>query len=68
MQRALAGGVPPAASPEAEALRRLRSFAASALMHGDEATPALDGLRVDLARTGPLLLAWLEAAADITSS
>jgi PAS domain S-box-containing protein len=64
MQRGLAGGVPPAASPEAEALRRLRSFVASALLHGDEAAPALDGLRVDLARTGPLLLAWLEAAAE----
>ena len=64
MLRGLEGGAPPLASPEAEALRRLRSFVASALMHGDAAAPALDGLRVDLARAGPLLLAWLEAAAE----
>jgi PAS domain S-box-containing protein len=57
------GALPSAASPEAEALRRLRSFAAAALLYGDAAAPALDGLRVDLARTGPLLVAWLDAAA-----
>jgi PAS domain S-box-containing protein len=58
------GGLPAPASPEAEALRRLRSFVASALLHGEAAVPALDGLRVDLARVGPLILAWLEAAAE----
>jgi PAS domain S-box-containing protein len=65
MRRGLAAGVPSAESAEAEALRRLRSFVASALLHGDEAVPALDGLRVDLERAGPLLLAWLEAAAEV---
>lgn len=64
MARAHAGRLPPAASPEAEALRRLRSFATAALLHGDAAIPALDGLRVDLDRTGSLLLAWLDAAAE----
>jgi hypothetical protein len=62
MERAHAGRLPSPASAEAEALRRLRSFATAALLHGDEAAPALDGLRVDLAKTGPLLLAWLEAS------
>src|SRR5262245_22039777 len=62
---ALSGWRPAPASPEAEALRRLRSFVASGLLYGDAAAPALDGLRVDLDRTGPLLLAWLEAAATI---
>jgi PAS domain-containing protein len=64
MERAHAGRLPAAASAEAEALRRMRSFATAALLHGDDAAPALDGLRVDLAKTGPLLLAWLEAAAS----
>jgi PAS domain S-box-containing protein len=64
MARAQGAALPEAASPEAEAVRRLRSFVASALLHGEEAAPALDGLRVDLARTGPLILAWLEAAAE----
>jgi PAS domain S-box-containing protein len=64
MARAFAGPMPAAASPEAEALRRLRSFVASALLHGERAAPALDGLRVDLARVGPLLIAWLEAATE----
>jgi PAS domain S-box-containing protein len=63
MEHAHAGRLPSPASAEAEALRRLRSFATAALLHGDDASPALDGLRVDLAKTGPLLLAWLEAAA-----
>jgi PAS domain S-box-containing protein len=64
MPRALGAPLPAAASPEAEALRRLRSFATAALLHGDAAAPALDGLRVDLARAGPLLHAWLEAASE----
>ncbi len=59
---ALLAPLPPPASSEAEALRRLRSFVTSALLHGEGAAPCLDGLRVDLARTGPLLHAWLEAA------
>jgi PAS domain-containing protein len=62
MASTLEGALPAAAAPEAEALRRLRSFVTSALLHGDEAAPALDGLRVDLGKAGPLLLAWLEAA------
>jgi PAS domain-containing protein len=60
--RVLLAPLPPAASQEAEALRRLRSFVTAALLHGDGAAPSLDGLRVDLGRAGPLLHAWLEAA------
>lgn len=65
IERALAlrrGGAAAAADPESEALRRFRSFAASALRRGEEAAPALDGLRVDPERTAALLAGWCEAA------
>ncbi len=58
------GTLPPADSPESEALRRFRSFAAAALLRGEEASPALDGLRVSERRTARLLGAWLTAAAE----
>jgi PAS domain-containing protein len=57
--------LPRPASAETEALRRFRSFAASSLARGSEASPALDGLRVDEARVGSLLGAWSEAAAEV---
>jgi len=66
IERALAlreaPSVPGGAEPESEALRRFRSFAASALRRGEPAAPALDGLRVDPERTQRLLAAWCEAA------
>ena len=54
---------PAAGSPEAEALRRFRSFAAAALRRGDRAVPALDGIRVDEQRATMLLTRWIDAAA-----
>ena len=66
IERALAlrgdPAAPGAAEPESEALRRFRSFAASALRRGEPAAPALDGLRVDPERTRRLLATWCEAA------
>ena len=55
---------PGAGAPESEALRRFRSFAASALLRGRAVEPALDGLRADEERVSALLGAWSEAAAD----
>ncbi len=61
----LGAEAPGAAAPEAEALRRFRSFAASALLRGRAVEPALDGLRADEGRVSNLLGAWSEAAADV---
>lgn len=66
IDRALADrlGAPPLdpAAPEAEALRRFRSFAAASLRRGLASAPALDGVRGDDQRTLVLLDAWCEAA------
>lgn len=56
---------PTASAPESEALRRFRSFAASALLRGRAVEPALDGLRADEDRVSSLLGAWSDAAADM---
>jgi PAS domain S-box-containing protein len=61
----LGGTLPGSASAEAEALRRFRSFAASALRMGALAAPALDGLRVEPAVVGRLLDSWVETAAEL---
>jgi PAS domain-containing protein len=55
-----AGALDPA-SPEAEALRRFRSFALLALVRG-AATPSLEGLRVSLRRAARAIDAWVQAA------
>lgn len=52
------------ASPEAEALRRFRSFALSALSRS-AAEPALEGLRVSLRRAAGSLDAWVQAAGRV---
>jgi len=54
--------VPAASSPEAEALRRFRSFAASCLLRGERTAPSLDGLKLDDERLSALLTAWCDAA------
>jgi PAS domain-containing protein len=66
MRRQLGPAAPAVASPEAEALRRFRSFTSSALMHGRETAPALDGLRVNQRRTEALLAAWVDAAVAVS--
>jgi PAS domain S-box-containing protein len=63
MAASLGDAIPAAGSPEAETLRRFRSFAAAALRRGDGAVPALDGIRVDEHRATMLLSSWIDAAA-----
>ncbi|MDX1650114.1 MAG: hypothetical protein R3263_09700, partial [Myxococcota bacterium] len=46
LARRLGGRRPAAGAPEAEALRRFRSFAVRVLAAGDDGDPALEGLRV----------------------
>jgi PAS domain-containing protein len=61
---------PSPASPESEALRRFRSFVATALRRGGggDVAPALDGLRVDPALAEQALEAWCRAAADVAGA
>ncbi len=59
----LGESAPGPASPETEALRRFRSFAAQALQRGAAPAPALDGVRVPERRVAEILDAWIEAAA-----
>lgn len=56
--------LPAASSHEAEALRRLRSFAVLALARGITSPPSLEGLRLRERRIAPLLDAWLASAGD----
>ena len=56
---------PGSRSAEAEALRRLRSFAVLALGNGSTGPPSLEGLRVSERRMAPMLDAWLEAACRV---
>lgn len=60
----LGPAAPRASGPEAEALRRFRTFATTTLMRGCASTPALDGLRPSERRVMALLEAWAQAAAD----
>ena len=59
---------PSAGTPESEALRRFRSFAAAALMRGKPPAPALDGLRSNERRVLALIDAWIRAAADLSGN
>lgn len=54
--------MPAVTSPEAEALRRFRTFAASCLLRGVRSAPALDGLKLDDARVRSLIESWCAAA------
>jgi PAS domain S-box-containing protein len=56
------------ATPEAEALRRFRSFATSALRRGVGGAPALDGLRVEPQRAAALLEGWCESASLVAAT
>lgn len=61
------GELPPSAgSPEGEALRRFRSWAAAALRRGaGDNAPALDGVRADPAQALRALEDWCAAAIDV---
>ncbi len=65
MATRLGPAAPAAGDPETEALRRFRSFAASALLRGEVSAPALDGIRSHERRVLALLQAWAEAAEDV---
>ncbi len=60
-EAARAAGALDPASPEAEAMRRFRSFALLSLARG-EASPSLEGLRVSLRRAARAIDAWIDAA------
>jgi PAS domain-containing protein len=66
MNTRLGSAAPRASGPEAETLRRFRTFAASALMRSDDPPdPALDGLRPNERRVMALLATWVEAAGHV---
>jgi PAS domain S-box-containing protein len=65
MQDRLGAAAPAASGPEAETLRRFRTFAATALMRGEAPRPVLDGLRPNERRVMALLGCWAESAADL---
>lgn len=62
MGDAMGPAAPRASGPEAETLRRFRSFTGIALHRGEVRAPALDGLQLNERRMGALLDAWLDAA------
>lgn len=61
----LGDAFPRRSAPEAEALRRFRSFAGARLRRADAGGPALDGLRVDGFETARLIDAWCAVAEDV---
>lgn len=65
MQERLGAAAPAASGPEAETLRRFRTFASTALMRGEAPRPVLDGLRPNERRVMALLTAWAEAAVSL---
>jgi len=65
MDARLGPAAPAPAAVESEVLRRFRSFAASSLRRGDQAEPALEGIRVQERRANALLAAWSDAAAEV---
>lgn len=62
MGDAMGPTAPRTSGPEAETLRRFRSFTNVALHSGEIRPPALDGLQLNERRMGALLDAWLAAA------
>ena len=61
----LGAAAPRPGAEESEVLRRFRSYAASALLRGNDAQPALDGIRANERRVKALLDAWVEAAVEV---
>lgn len=61
----LGPAAPKASGPEAETLRRFRTFSATALTRGEAADPALDGLRPNERRVVALLSEWVNAACEL---
>lgn len=67
MNERLGPAAPATSSPEAEALRRFRTYVSTALVRDAVDPPALDGLRVNQRRTEALLVAWVDAASEAVS-
>jgi PAS domain S-box-containing protein len=65
MQKRLGAAAPAASGPEAETLRRFRTFVATALMRGEAPRPVLDGLRPNERRVMALLTCWSESACEL---
>lgn len=65
MQARLGAAAPAASGPEAETLRRFRTFVSTALMRGEAPRPVLDGLRPNERRVMALLTTWAEAACEL---
>ena len=65
MQERLGAAAPAASGPEAETLRRFRTFSSTALTRGEAPRPVLDGLRPNERRVMALLTCWAEAAAQL---
>ncbi len=65
MHERLGAAAPAASGPEAETLRRFRTFVSTALMRGEAPRPVLDGLRPNERRVMALLTCWSEAACEI---
>lgn len=65
MQQRLGAAAPAASGPEAETLRRFRTFTSTALMRGEAPRPVLDGLRPNERRVMALLNCWAEAASEL---
>ena len=65
MATRLGPAAPGPGTQETEVLRRFRSFAASALRHGELAAPSLEGIRANERRVTALLTAWSEAAIEL---
>lgn len=66
MQARLGAAAPAASGPEAETLRRFRTFVSTALMRGEAPRPVLDGLRPNERRVMALLATWAEAAQELS--
>ena len=65
MQNRLGAAAPADSGPEAETLRRFRTFLSTALMRGEAPRPVLDGLRPNERRVMALLTTWAEAATEL---
>ena len=65
MQSRLGAAAPAAAGPEAETLRRFRTFSSTALLRGEAPRPVLDGLRPNERRVMAVLSTWAAAAEEL---
>jgi len=65
MNERLGAAAPAASGPEAETLRRFRTFTSTALMRGEAPRPVLDGLRPNERRVMALLACWSESACSL---